>query len=44
MKFFSNLKFYVKIIPPRHIKYKVIDFFPSIKSIMANKLALTNDF
>ena len=28
--------------PTRHIKYKVIDFAPSNKSVMANKLLLAN--
>ena len=28
--------------PRRHIKYEVIDFAPGNKSIMANKLPLTN--
>ena len=28
--------------PTRHIKYKTIDFAPCNKSIMANKLLLTN--
>ena len=28
--------------PSRHIKYKKIDFAPCNKSIMANKLLLTN--
>ena len=28
--------------PTRHIKYKTIDFAPCNKSIMANKLRLTN--
>ena len=28
--------------PTRHIKYKKIDFAPCNKSIMANKLLLTN--
>ena len=30
--------------PTRHIKYKVIDFAPSNKSIIAKKLPTTNDF
>ena len=31
-------KFNGKSSPTRHVKYKVIDFAPSNKSIMANKL------
>ena len=44
MKFFF-LKtgiFYENQPPTRHINYKRIDFAPSIKSIMANKLRSTN--
>ena len=37
-----NLKFLLKASPTRHVKYKVIDFAPSTKSIMANKLLSTN--
>ena len=32
----------MKIISIRHIKFKVINFAPSNKSIMANKLTSTN--
>ena len=42
-KFFLNLKFFMKIIPPHaNIKYKMSDFDPFNKSIMANKLRSTN--
>ena len=37
---FFYLKFFVKMIP--HTQYKRIDFVSSNKSIMANKLLLTN--
>ena len=38
---FFNLKFLQNHPPKRHIKYKVIDFDPSTKSIMANKIPST---
>ena len=41
--FVFNLRFLCKIHPPtRHIKYKLIDSAPSNKSVMANKLPITN--
>ena len=43
MKNFFFLNFFYENHPPtRHVKYKVIDFAPINKSIMANKLLLTN--
>ena len=36
--FFFKFEILCKNIPPRHIKYKVIDFAPINKSIMAYKL------
>ena len=44
MKFFflKFENFYENHPPTRHIKYKKIDFAPSNKPIMANKLLLTN--
>ena len=33
---------YENHLPTRHIKYKRVDFAPCNKSIMANKLLLTN--
>ena len=45
MKMFFFLKFeifYENHPPTRHIKYKRINFAPCNRSIMANKLLLTN--
>ena len=40
---FSNLKFFCENHhPKRHIKYKVVDFTLINKSIMANKVPITN--
>ena len=36
--FLKSLRFYVKTFPTRHVKYKVINFAPVNKSIMAYNL------